>query len=567
MENETSHVAASPVRRLRLLFLHPKTLVDSWPVPVDVLGEVVKFPSAVYPILTAMIADLPIQTEVFDGYVARETFADYKRRLASPDIIAISAMSPLKALDTEVTIRLAKQLNPDVKIVLGGNHASNWPERWLRAGADYVVRGEGEIPFRRLMEFLAEGRGTLDGVPSLFWLEHGQVRRSMAALPKFDLDAAPLPDWSAVDLSRYGLGMSDGLGATVEFSRGCPHRCDFCNINTFWNHKQRTKSVGRMIVELEHLKAQGVGEFIFADDNFAGDERRTVALLEAMIERKLDLRFGCFLRGDTVHRNPDFAALAARAGMRFCMMGIETLDPAWLAKHRKGVRATDALAMYEGVYETLNRQGIFVVGLFITPPQAGPKVASRRVAGRVCDLQYTADLAAIRGSALYEDLAKNGLVAKDMFYHDWNFTSILPKPGERGRPADGLLGTLWTKASWFALASMLAGSPVARRFRWRAVGVVMERLACTTLGDLRRWRLARPGRLGPQQRQDMIVAGVTGDRFVAALARRPRWKTPLALRTGVWLPRQRDPRGRDADDPVRAARAHPHHHPEPSGGA
>jgi anaerobic magnesium-protoporphyrin IX monomethyl ester cyclase len=71
------------------------------------------------------------------------------------------------------------------------------------------------------------------------------------------------------------------------------------------------------------LKANGVGEFIFTDDNFDGDERHTVKLLTAMISNNLGLRFGCFLRGDTVHRNPGFARLAYEAGVRFCMMGIE----------------------------------------------------------------------------------------------------------------------------------------------------------------------------------------------------------------------------------------------------
>ena len=62
-----------------LLFLHPKTLVDSWPVPVDTLGEMIKAPSAFYPILAATISHLPIAWEIFDGYVTRETLVDYKR--------------------------------------------------------------------------------------------------------------------------------------------------------------------------------------------------------------------------------------------------------------------------------------------------------------------------------------------------------------------------------------------------------------------------------------------------------------------------------------------------------
>jgi len=61
-----------------------------------------------------------------------------------------------------------------------------------------------------------------------------------------------------------------------------------------------------------------------------------------MIRRNLRMRFGSFMRGDTVNRNPELIELAARAGLSFCLMGIETLNPEWLKAHRKGVRADDA---------------------------------------------------------------------------------------------------------------------------------------------------------------------------------------------------------------------------------
>ena len=74
----------------RLLFLHPKTLVDSWPTPVDLLGEFIKTPALIYPLLAAIVEDLPFDVEILDGYVARESFHAYKQRLARADIVAIT---------------------------------------------------------------------------------------------------------------------------------------------------------------------------------------------------------------------------------------------------------------------------------------------------------------------------------------------------------------------------------------------------------------------------------------------------------------------------------------------
>ena len=167
-QSEADAVLPRGHAELKLLFLHPKTLVDSWPVTVDTLGEIIKAPSAVYPVLASVVSDLPLQITMFDGYVTRESFANYKARLRQADVIAISMMSPLKALDTELSIRLAKALNPDVKIILGGNHASAFPERWIECGADFVVVGEGEVAFRKLMEAIVSRRSAFDDLQIWF---------------------------------------------------------------------------------------------------------------------------------------------------------------------------------------------------------------------------------------------------------------------------------------------------------------------------------------------------------------------------------------------------------------
>jgi anaerobic magnesium-protoporphyrin IX monomethyl ester cyclase len=243
--------SSSPSALQRLLFLHPKTLVDSWPFPVDTLGEVVKAPSAVYPVLASFVSDLPLDIEIFDGYVTRESFANYKQRLRRADFIAISQMSPLKALDTELTIRLAKALNPQVLVILGGNHASSFPDSWIERGADFVVVGEGEIAFPKLMETILSGKQDVSDVPNLVYRHGDGSRATGVKAAEADLNASPLPRWDLVDFRPYDLGLrTGGMTAAIEVSRGCPHRCDFCNINTYWGLRQRYKSVARVCDEL-----------------------------------------------------------------------------------------------------------------------------------------------------------------------------------------------------------------------------------------------------------------------------------------------------------------------------
>jgi anaerobic magnesium-protoporphyrin IX monomethyl ester cyclase len=528
-------MSALPDHTPRILFLHPKTLVDSWPFPVDTLGEVFKAPSAVYPILAGVIEDLPIQNEIFDGYVTRETLRNYQRRLARADILAISVMSPLKALDTELTIRLAKALNPDIQIVLGGNHASAFPERWMACGADFVITGEGETAFRRLIERILSREAPTD-VPNLVYRDADRVVRSSQKAPTIALDDSPMPRWDLVDLRRYRLGtVSRGLCAAVELSRGCPHRCDFCNINTYWGHRQRYKSVDRIIEEMDRLHRLGVRELIFTDDNFAHDYKHTTQLLEEMIRRNFKFGFGSFLRGDTVKVNPEFPALAARAGMRFGLMGIETLDPRWLKSHRKGVRATDAAAMYADVYSTLRSHGIFLVGLFITPAEAPEEFFSGNgVDGVVCDFHYSADLVAQKGSALYDSLMQTNAVGKDMFYHDWNMPSIVLS-GDTIQPSRRSMGVaLRDSMNLFALRAHLSPSRFERRLRWRHLGIIAERLLCSSAMDFRRYRIAKDRSRSLDDRQRSIVSSLINENVMQRLRTGRRWKSPLALRNGLW---------------------------------
>jgi anaerobic magnesium-protoporphyrin IX monomethyl ester cyclase len=520
----------------RILFLHPKTLTDSWPFPIDTLGEVIKAPSAVYPILAATIAHLPIQIEFFDGYVARETLRGYRARLARAEFLAISVMSPLKALDTELTLRLARAINPKVKIILGGNHASAFPERWIEAGADFVIKGEGEIAFPLLMEALVRGKTSLDEIPNLVYRDGDAIRATTIQAPAVALDETAFPDWTGFNLKPYKLGTgAGGFTAAVEISRGCPHRCDFCNINTFWGYKQRYKSVDRVIEELDRLHRLGVRELIFTDDNFAQDLRHTNQLLEEMVRRDFRFGFGTFLRGDTVKRNPQFAALAARAGMRFCLMGIETLDPAWLKDHRKGVKAQDVVEMYASVYRALHSNGIFLVGLFITPAEADRSVLSGLgVDGTVCDFHYSADLVAQKGSALFDNLSQRGAVGKDMFYHDWNLPSIVLAAGQMQPSRRNMANAVRDNVNGFAFRSYFARSPLARRFRWRHVGILAERLLCTSMADIRRYRVAKNESLPLAERQDHIVRSVLNATNLTKLQTRRAWKSPLSLRAGLW---------------------------------
>lgn len=530
--------------QLRVLFLHPKTLFDSWPFPVDTLGEIIKVPSLVYPLLAATIEHLPVDIEIFDGYVAPESFRGYKQRLARADVVAITVMTPLKAVDTELTIRLIRRLNPGATIILGGNQATAFPAQWIERGADYVITREGEAAFPLLVRHLL-GEGAIDDVPNLV---HAGGR-SAATAPPVSLEDAPFPAWHHMDLRPYDARLgARGHAATVEVSRGCVFRCDFCNINRFWGYQQRYKSVERVLEEMDRLHHLGVRQVFFADDNFGHDHEHTCALFEALIRRGSPFRMGAFIRGDTIYKHPEFATLASRAGLRLALMGIETLDRDRLKAHRKGVRARDVVQMWTEVYGACRRNDIFVLGLFLNPldpAEAGSDPARLGVDGFVCDFHYAADIVPQKNSLLYERLtgvapdesraegraaaaAQQDIALKDMFYHDWNLPSL--RFGRRIQRNSKDLVTTFDRAGRYFLSGFVSPRRLRRHFAWAHLALLAERILTTRRGDVLRYRTAKDESLPLQGRQDRILASLLNDQVVDDLVRSRFWKSPLAIR-------------------------------------
>jgi anaerobic magnesium-protoporphyrin IX monomethyl ester cyclase len=185
---------------------------------------------------------------------------------------------------------------------------------------------------------------------------------------------------------------------------------------------------------------------------------------------------------------------------------------------------------------------VFLIGLFITSGEVPFAVKSGTGAdGHVCDFHYSADLLAQRGSALYDQLDASGAVAKDMFYHDWNLASIGPTRAAAARGNDLPVGPqrgrktfahLVRDADWAALRGLFSSDPVSRHVWRRNMGVLAERLACTTRADVRRYLVAHDERRPLPERQAAITGSVLNEAMVVQLAGARKWRAPLSLRCG-----------------------------------
>jgi len=391
---------------MKVLLLMPEAIYDSWPISSDIIGRVYGFPASTFPQLAGSIPGHDVR--VYDGLVNRTTTAHYVNLIRWAEVIGINAVSSLGTLNTLITIRLAKKVNPNARIVLGGHHATFYDREWLREGADFIVRREGERTLPELLEALEHNWPTRN-VKGISYIEDGHLRENSDRPLVRDLDSLPLPRWDIMDLRLYNLNLRKmGFTASIETARGCMHKCSFCCASSMWKSTQRFKSAERVLEELRILKGMGVTQTAIVDDNFGANKERDRRILEGIVREKLDYRFWSFLRTDTVLLNPDFIKLAARAGLKEVVVGFETMDKALLKNYKKGLKGGLSTSDYAYVCEILRKNHIFVCGSFVAghpqDSQVSPPIPE--LAYRVCDFLLPIPFVPMKGIHGYGALRK-----------------------------------------------------------------------------------------------------------------------------------------------------------------
>ncbi len=252
-----------------------------------------------------------------------------------PDLVAMSIMT-FNLLDALETARALKQAHPNLKICLGGPHVNLYPRETLRQPeVDYVVFGEGETIFTRLMEVLeAEGPDSprLAGIPGLGFKQDGTCRVNPPQTELLELDTLPFPARHLVDVTRYQHIIKEGRQFfTLQATRGCPAACTFCDIR---KTRFRARSAENVVAEIEQLVDMGLDDLFFVDDTITINKKFVLDLCDRIVRRGLKLHFKISARVDTV--NPELLSALRRAGCYRIHYGIESATERHLRYLEKG---------------------------------------------------------------------------------------------------------------------------------------------------------------------------------------------------------------------------------------
>jgi radical SAM superfamily enzyme YgiQ (UPF0313 family) len=190
-------------------------------------------------------------------------------------------------------------------------------------------------------------------------MQAGAVRREYRSDNRPDVKQVPVPRWDLIDLSHY-------VTMSVQFSRGCPYDCEFCDIIVMNGRVPRTKFPAQLIRELEALRRLGWKDMVFVvDDNFIGDKQQTTNLLRELIAWRERVRPGMGFFAEASVNLADDATLCDRmvkAGFKKVFVGIETPVSSSLQEcHKLQNKSRD---LVESI-QTLQRAGLEVMGGFI----------------------------------------------------------------------------------------------------------------------------------------------------------------------------------------------------------
>ena len=242
---------------------------------------------------------------------------DEERVAREADVVGITAMGPQirRAYDLADRFRARGK-----KVVLGGTWVTLVPEESLRH-ADAVVAGEAEYVWA---DVLAD-------------LEAGRSRGIYRASRWHPLENLPAIDWWSLPLLKADAFRSSFLYRMyffwpVFFSRGCPHPCEYCAVQTYYDRTFRTRPVDDLIADVRHLRTLGARRLLFLDDNPVARPEEAKELFRRLIP--LDVQWVSQVTIN-VARDPELLDLVARSGARVLSIGFESISDESLASVAK----------------------------------------------------------------------------------------------------------------------------------------------------------------------------------------------------------------------------------------
>ncbi|MBT9164997.1 MAG: 2-hydroxyethylphosphonate methyltransferase [candidate division WS2 bacterium] len=248
-----------------------------------------------------------------------------------PDLIGITSMTP-KIASAFIVADICKEVNLDCPVVLGGAHPTVSPDQSIAYDSiDFIVRGEGEITFAKLIKKIDAGEKDFSDISGLSYKENGSIKHNPPSEFVRELDEIPFPARDRlINLNQY---TSEDMGVILT-SRGCPFRCTYCYHP--WKGKMHFRSIENVLDEITQVMADyGTRQFAIKDDTFTIKRSHVIEFCEEILRGGLKFNWDCTTRVDRI--DEELLKLMIRAGCNVIKVGVETGSEKILKATKKGI--------------------------------------------------------------------------------------------------------------------------------------------------------------------------------------------------------------------------------------
>ena len=274
----------------------------------------------------------------------RNQFAVFEKtlKLWQPDLVGFTGYS----INLSVIKKLAqitKSLNPKIITVVGGIHATLLPKDFTKSQIDIIVRGEGGLVLRKILQRFKEGKPLFFDNLALSPQDPDFRAKAELAPPDYpEIDKIPLPRRDLVERSRYFcVWTSSDTGrlktlfpqvASLRTSIGCAFSCSFCVIPHLMQRRYLQRQALDVVNELEALKEKHI---YFLDDEMFLNSQRCQKIAELIISRGIKKEYSSWSRSDTIVKHPELFKLWKQAGLSTVFVGLESMDEDKLLEYKK----------------------------------------------------------------------------------------------------------------------------------------------------------------------------------------------------------------------------------------
>jgi len=363
--------------------------------------------------VSAYLISKGIPNDVFDS-----TFSSKEEQLAfilekKPKIISIYTNLMTKIEVVKLIKTLKTKLYGFPKIILGGPDVTYNVENYLKAGADFLVIGEGEETTHELYNSIIN-TGDFSGVNGIAYLENGALVKTLARTKFKELDELPLPNRDAIPIKKYLETWKKNHGEssmTISTQRGCPYTCKWCS-TAVYGQSYRRRPAHLVAQEMKMLKEKYNPDAIwFVDDVFTISHKWLTTFHEEVVKQKAQIRFECITRAERL--NDEILQLLKDAGCFRIWIGAESgsqkiidlMDRRVNVNHvKKIIQKTNALGIETGTFIMLGYPGE-------TEEDISTTIQYLKEANPT---HYTITIAyPIKGTSLYKEVEKDITVRPD----------------------------------------------------------------------------------------------------------------------------------------------------------